>query len=452
MRPSRPDSVNPGNARLVALDLLVRIFNHGQLLSGLIDRHAGLAALTPRDRAFARLITTTVLRRKGQIDDLINRMLHHPLPAKPDALRHILRLGTAQLIFLCVPPHAAIDQTVTLTKRPPLHCFTSLVNAVLRRINRQGAALVAAQDAARLNLPDWLWESWVHAYGLQAARASAQAHLHPPPFDLTFLKPETPESITLRDQLSATASLKAGPLPTGSLRLAASPRSVENVPGYQQGIWQAQDAAAAIPARLILNALKGGRGCHILDLCAAPGGKTAQLAAAGADVTALDRSAQRLERLRANLNRLGLKANIITADALNWTPNHLFDGVLLDAPCSATGTLRRRPDVTWRKTPQLAQARTALQDALLDQAVHLVKPGGFLVYAVCSLQPEEGIERVNHLLATRADFTRRPISATEVGDPNFITPEGDLLTLPGQWAEQGGIDGFQAARLVKKTS
>ena len=449
MRPSHSDSSHPGTVRFVALDLLIRIFHRGQLLSTLIDRHSGLATLTPRDRAFARLITTTVLRRKGQIDDLINQMLHHPLPAKPTALRHILRIGVAQLIFLSVPPHAAIDETVTLTKQPHLNGFTPLVNAVLRRIDRQGAALVAAQDSTRLNLPDWLWESWVRAYGPQAARISAQAHLHPPPFDLTILKPEMLESIAAGDQGPPTAPFEGKYLPTGSLRLITPPQWVETMPGYHEGIWQAQDAAAALPARLILSALKGGNGCRILDLCAAPGGKTAQLAAAGAHVTALDRSARRLERLRANFDRLGLQADIVQADALNWTPDHPFDAVLLDAPCSATGTLRRRPDVTWRKTPQLAEARTALQDRLLDQAVNMVKPGGFLVYAVCSLQPEEGIERVNRVLATRPDFTRLPITVAEVGDPDFITTEGDLLTLPGQWAEHGGIDGFQAARLMK---
>ncbi len=443
MKPSHPDLPHPGNARRVALDLLIGVFDQGQLLSNLMDRHAGLASLRPRDRSFARLITTTVLRRKGQIDDLIDHMLHHPLPAKPTALGHILRLGVAQLIFLSVPPHAAIDQTVSLTKQPPLNGFTSLVNAVLRRIDRQGAALVTTQDPARLNLPDWLWKSWVDTYGLQAASVSARAHLEPPPLDVTFLNPTMAESII------KTKPFEGLYLPTGSWRLNKFPNSVEQLPGYDQGIWQVQDAAAALPARLILNALDDGTRCHILDLCAAPGGKTAQLAAAGACVTAIDRSARRLERLRTNLDRLGLKARIITADALNWTPEHLFDAVLLDAPCSATGTLRRRPDVTWRKTPQLARERTTLQDRLLDHAINLVRPGGVLVYAVCSLQPEEGIERVNHLLAAQPDCTRLPITATEVGDPDFITPQGDLLTLPGQWAEHGGIDGFQAARLVK---
>jgi 16S rRNA (cytosine967-C5)-methyltransferase len=385
-----------------------------------------------RDRAFARQIVATTLRRKGQIDDLLARCLEK-LPPAP--VEDLLRVAVAQLLFLDVKPHAAVDSAVELAKTLGFAPLGKLVNAVLRRLATEGPGWVAQQDPGPMNAPDWLWRTWVAAYGEKAAREIAAAHLEDPPLDLT------PAGQT---EMWAQR-LEAEVLFTGSLR-RPSGGSVTALPGFEQGGWWVQDAAATLPVRL----LAPHPGEHIADLCAAPGGKTAQLAAAGAVVTALDRSARRLSRLQENLDRLTLSAELVAADASAWQPPRLFDKVLLDAPCSATGTLRRHPDVAWIKQPEDIGKLAAAQDRLLAAASRMVRPGGTLVFCTCSLQPEEGPARIERFLRSDARFRREPVEASEVGGlGELVSAEGDMRSLPCHLAEIGGMDGFFAARLYR---
>jgi 16S rRNA (cytosine967-C5)-methyltransferase len=422
------------NPRAIALQLLQAVLREARPLDEALAKHAGLAALEARDRAFARTLVATSLRRLGQIDGLLGHCLDRPLKAKLSEVADLLRLGACQIGFLGTPAHAAVSTTVALATSQQSAGYRGLINAVLRRLTREGAALVAAQDAARINTPDWLWQAWSAAYGAATARGIAEAHLADPPLDLTVR----------RDAEDWTARLGARLLPGGTLRLPPGAGEVGRLPGYAEGAWWVQDAAAALPARL-LGPVAGKR---VIDLCAAPGGKTAQLAAAGAEVTAVDRSAARLAQLDENLARLGLKAATVAADATEWHPAAPADAVLLDAPCSATGTLRRHPDIARLKQPEQVAALAALQDRLLRAAPAMIRPGGLLVYATCSLQPEEGPERIAALLQAGAPFERAPIGAAEVaGLGEAITADGDLRTLPCHLAEAGGMDGFYACRL-----
>jgi 16S rRNA (cytosine967-C5)-methyltransferase len=395
-----------------------------------------MAALEPRDRGFARLMAATVLRRLGQIDAAIAACLDKPLQPKARFARGLLRLGAAQLLFLGTPAHAAVDSTVSLAVGGQLAPYRGLINAVLRRLAREGAALVAAQDAARLNLPDWLGEPWRRDYGEAAVQAIAAIHAAEPPLDLSVAgRPE-----------DWAARLGATLLPTGTLRLPQA-GAVRELPGYDEGAWWVQDAAAALPARLLGDV----GGATVVDLCAAPGGKAMQLAAAGARVIAVDRSKPRMARLQDNARRTALAIDTVIADAAAWRPEAPVRHVLLDAPCSSTGTVRRHPDVAWLKSQADVDRMVPLQDALLDAAAAMLAPGGTLVYCVCSLQREEGPDRIAALLARNAGLARRPVAADEIGGlTELLTAEGDLRTLPCHLADQGGVDGFYAARLERK--
>jgi len=376
------DKKSPFLARAVALDLLEAVLRRGRPLDDAIPDHPGFAGLEVRDRAFARLLTATTLRRLGQIDVLINAALERPLPRKTQGVRDILRLGTVQLLFLDTPPHAAVATAVDLAQAREHGPHKKLVNPILRRLGRQGRALAEAQDAARLNTPDWLWEAWVKAYGEPACRRIAEAHLSEAPLDITVKE----------DAAGWAKKLDARILPAGSLRRPPG-GIVTDLPGFGEGAWWVQDAAAALP----VNLLGDIKGRSVIDLCAAPGGKTAQLANRGAVVTAVDRSGKRLARLRENLGRLGLTAELITADAATWRPSQLADMVLVDAPCSATGTIRRHPDVARLKKPDDVAELTGVQDRLLTAALEMTAPGGTVVYCSCSLQPQEGTERIEPL-------------------------------------------------------
>ena len=428
----------PDSARALARHLLRAILRERVPLDEAWSGAKGLARLQPRDRAFARLLVATVLRRLGQIDALVDHCLERPLKARHAEVRDLLRLGTAQLVFLGTPAHAAVSTTLDLATGQEVAGYKGLLNAVLRRMSREGADLAAAQDAVRLNTKKWLWESWRAAYGERTARAIAESHMAEPPLDLSLRDPEA------RDEWAE--ALKAQVLPAGSLRLPPGAGDVTKLPGYREGAWWVQDAAAALPVRL-MGHIKGKR---VLDLCAAPGGKTAQLAAAGAQVTALDISEDRLARLRENLARLGLEAETVIADAREWRPETPFEAVLLDAPCSATGTLRRHPDIAHLKGAKEVDSLTVLQDRLLANVMHMLAPSGTLVYATCSLQPEEGATRIEALLAFETALKRVPIGAQEIGGmKDAITPEGDLRTLPCHLGELGGLDGFYACRLQR---
>ncbi len=432
MPTSRQDHVvTKPDARAVALDLLQDVLRHQRRLDEAMARHPHWAELDSRDRGFARLLTATTLRRLGEINQALDMLISERLPPKAGAVTDALRLGACQLLFLGTPPHAAVGETVALVgSLGSLAVYKGLVNAVLRRLDRERPAT----DPAR-NLPAWLAESWRAAYGEATAQAIAAAHLQEAPLDLS-LKSE-PEFWAQR--------LGGELLPTGSLRLPLDSGPVESLPGYAEGAWWVQDAAAALPARLL------GRPRRVIDLCAAPGGKTAELLARGVEVIAVDRSVPRLARLEENLRRLGFHAAVVTADAATWRPEEPAEAVLLDAPCSATGTIRRHPDLPWLKRPADLAKLTALQDRLLANAVEMTKPGGSVVYATCSLQREEGIERIEALIAAGAPVERRPIRAEEVGGmAELLTPEGDLRTLPCHLAAKGGMDGFYAARLKRR--
>ena len=340
-------------------------------------------------------------------------------------MRLILRLGAAQLLLLDTPPHAAVATSVALARAQKLAPFAGLVNAVLRRVAEGGQGAMAELDAPRLDTPAWLWASW----GPQA-RAIAIAHQQEAPLDLTLLPgADVPDGGVV--------------LPTGSVRWPAGTR-VTDLAGFTQGRFWVQDAAAALPARL----LAAQPGECVADLCAAPGGKSAQLAATGAHVTSVEASERRLPRLRDNLARLGLAPTIVQADATVWRPAGLLDAVLLDAPCSATGTIRRHPDLPHLKRAGDLAALTAGQDRLIEAAAAMLQPGGRLVYAVCSLQDEEGQQRVQGL--ERFGLTPAPFTAAELAAlPEARTAAGALRTTPALWPELGGLDGFFCARFVK---
>ena len=426
----------PSDARAVAAHALGAILRKGRTLDQALDAASGLDALTSRDAAFARLLLLTTLRRLGQIDAFLAGLMDRPLPARRGAVQDLLRLGIAQLAFLETPAHAAVASTVALAQGARLSPYRGLVNAVLRRASREHRA-IATLDAPRLNTPDWLWNSWTEAYGEATCRAIAAAHLGEPPLDLS-------PAADSEDRIEALrVTLGAERLPAGTLRLRAA-GEVTRLAGYEAGQWWVQDAAAALPARL-LGPVAGKR---VLEIGAAPGGKTAQLAAAGARVVAIDRSAPRLARLRDNLARLGLNAEIVEADALDWCPPEPFDLVVLDAPCTATGTIRRHPDIPHLRGPADVDRLADLQGRLLAHTAAMVAPGGLLVYASCSLQPEECEQRVDTLLASSPEFARLPVRAGELeGLSEAVTTAGDLRTLPCHWAEHGGMDGFYAARL-----
>jgi 16S rRNA (cytosine967-C5)-methyltransferase len=307
---------------------------------------------------------------------------------------------------------------------------------VLKRAAREGKAISDTQDAAKLNTPDWLWKSWEKAYGGDTARRIAEIHLTEPPLDITVKS--DPE--LWAKELGGVA------LPMGSVRLRDA-RNITHLKGFNEGFWWVQDMAATIPARLLGDV----HDKRVIDLCAAPGGKTAQLASAGAKVQAVDRSKERIAMLKTNVHRLKLQAEYVTTDASKWMPAFAPDAILLDAPCSATGTLRRHPDVAWHRKPEDITRLRETQHELLLHALGILKPGGTLVYAVCSLQPEEGEQQIQQLLNERKDVNLLPVRAAELGLPaECVTSKGEIRTLPCHLSELGGMDGFYAARLNKK--
>lgn len=428
----------PGGARASAAHALGAILRRGRTFDQALTAAPALAALEPRDAAFARLLLLTTLRRLGQIDAFLAGLMEHPLPARRGAVQDLLRLGLCQLAFLGTSAHAAVASTVALARGQRLAPYRGLVNAVLRRAAREHEA-IAALDAARLNTPDWLWQSWQDAYGAAACRAIAEAHLGDAPLDLSPVAASPDEAAEL------AATLGARSLPGGTLRLGGA-GEVTALAGYEAGAWCVQDAAAALPVRL-LGPLAGRQ---VLEIGAAPGGKTAQLAGGGARVTAVDRAAPRIARLRQNLARLGLEAEIVEADALEWQPPAPTEVVLLDAPCTATGTIRRHPDIPHLRSPADVARLARSQRRLLARAAGMVAPGGLLLYASCSLQPEECAEQVEALLADAPGFARAPVRGDELpGLGEAVTPAGDVRTLPCHWPAEGGMDGFYVARLQR---
>jgi 16S rRNA (cytosine967-C5)-methyltransferase len=414
-------------ARAAALQVLSDVLRKRRPLDVALS---ATRALPPRDAAFARAIASETLRRFGQIETLVRQFVPKtPPPHKSGPTLEILFAGACELLFLNVPAHAAVDAANRLAQadNKAVH-FKSLINAVLRRVSREGAAVLAEQDAAVLNTPDWLWLRWSDAYGETVTRAIAEAHAVPAPVDIV-LKGD-------------------GPAPEGErlfgnvVRLRDRGR-VDALPGFDEGAWWVQDAAATLPARLLGDV----RGQSVIDLCAAPGGKTMQLAAAGAIVTSVDREAERIARVRENLARVKLNATVVQADVRDFEPEELAPFVLLDAPCTATGTIRRHPDLPWIKSASDVTLCEQGAGELLDAAGAMVAPSGLLVFAVCSLEPEEGVHQAEAFLHRNKAFVRVKVTADDVfGMGELISAEGDLRTLPCHLGDKGGIDGFYAAR------
>ncbi len=418
---TKPTQAPPQPARTTALALINAVLIKHRALEEALD--AVPRVVEPRDKAAAHRIAAAVLRRAGSLDAALEPFLRRN---PPDEVRNALRLAAAELLLLGTPAHAAVNGAVGLVPRP----FAGLMNAVLRKVAEAGPAALEGLDAERLDTPGWLYSAWQQAYGT-GVRSIAAAHWVEAPLDLTLAPgAEAPEG---GEQLS-----------TGSWRYPAGTRVTE-LTGFAEGKFWVQDAAAALPARL----LNPRPGELIADLCAAPGGKTAQLAAAGATVVAVERETRRIARLRENLARLNLTAQVVEADAAEWAPSERFDAVLLDAPCTATGTIRRHPDVPHLKRAKDVQTLAAAQARILANAAKLLKPGGRLVFATCSLQPEEGEA---HLAAAGAlGLTHHPFLPTELpGLAHALTRERALRTRPDYWTEKGGMDGFFAARFVKE--
>lgn len=431
-------------ARKTAARLLSAIIDAHTSLDGLTDTEGGhpqYRALDVRDRALVRAILTTALRFRVTIEKLIERELDRPLPGNAHALSHILHVAAAQILFLDIPDSAAVDLAVSHAKGDPrTGRFGGMVNGVLRALARAKATALPETLAATVDAPDWFCERLVHAYGNEKAAAILAAH-----------RVEAPTDFTVRAEPEKWAARLDGiVLPTGTVRVERLSAPVPDLPGFGEGAWWVQDAAAALPARLLGNAA----GMRVADLCAAPGGKTAQLVSAGARVTAVDISANRLKRLAANLGRLGLEAEIVTADLMKYQPSQPFDAVLLDAPCSSTGTVRRHPDVPWTKTPDDIEKLAEVQFRLLGRAMELVRPGGRVVFSNCSLDPAEGEALLERFLAGTQSVKLDPIRPGEAaGIAPFVTARGTLRTtqadLDLETPALSGMDGFFAARLVR---
>ena len=391
--------------------------------------------LSRRDRAFCFNLVLTTLRRRGQIDDLINSCLERPLGTKGERAMILLRLGVAQIAFLDVKPYAAVDTSVKLAESRKLVHYKKLINAILRKVAKEGVAVVQRQNAEKLNTPVWLWKTWKKVYGSAACYNIAKAHQTQPPLDITVKKdPEAwATKLSGTNIFGNTVRLKHG-------------QYIEGLQGYSEGDWWVQDLAASIPVMLFGNV----RNLCVADLCAAPGGKTAQLLSRGAKVIALDWSHRRVDILEQNMKRLKFEPNIIVEDACNWQPKQPLDAVLIDAPCSSTGTVRRNPDIFYTKTKKDVEKLVGTQIALIRAAQKIVKKGGVIVFSTCSLLPQEGPDLIESVLIEDKTLSRSPISAEELGlMPGSVTETGDLRTLPFHYGNFGGMDGFYAVRLIR---
>jgi 16S rRNA (cytosine967-C5)-methyltransferase len=422
-------------SRLSALLTLTEILSRKTNLNSTFEKIAYRHDLIGRDRNFALNLVATTLRNLGVIDYMLNKALHRPLAKKKADTQNILRLGICQLLILKTPAHAAISTSVDLVKYIPNQGTKDLVNAVLRSLDKKGPPTMLGLEFEKLNIPSWLWESWAKEFGDTICLKIANASLR-----------EAPLNITVKSNPKYWASrLKGQVTETGSLSMRST-GPVNSLPGYREGCWWVQDAAASLPIRLLGNISN----LNIADICAAPGGKTAQLAALGAIVTAVDKSKKRLGRLSTNLDRLGLSATIIAKDIMSWEPKTLFDAVLLDSPCSGTGTLRRRPDILRTREKADIEVLKKVQYQLLSHVSKYVKIGGKLVYCVCSIQPEEGPLHIKNFLENNPNYEQEPIQPAEIGGPKeIITHDGYLRTLPFYLSEHGGMDGFFAVRFTR---
>jgi 16S rRNA (cytosine967-C5)-methyltransferase len=435
--------------RAIAFDIINTTLQSRQPFDAAFNQHPRINKLEPRDRNLAYNIVITTLRHLGQVDDIIDQCLTKGLPPKAEFARTILRIGICQLLFLNIPAHAAVDTSVKLAVQQRQGVYKKLINAILRRVDRESAKLLESQDAERLNTPDWLWNSWITAYGEETTRNIAKAHLKIPALDLWVKSEPKLWAQKLGGQI----------LPTGGVRLPSA-TNVTGLDGFKEGAWWVQDAGASLPVQLFGDNL---REKNIADICAAPGGKTAQLILAGAEVIALDRSEKRLKILTENLKRLSFFPEIVCEDAVVWQPKKLLDGVLIDAPCSATGTIRRHPDIKYLKNNKVIFQTHQVQLRLLKAATKMIKPDGQIVFSTCSLQPEEGSKVIDVFLSEYSNWQRKSIPPKIMQNHSeFITSAGDIRTLPfhlnnydtrehsQDHKNMGGMDGFFSTCLIRK--
>jgi 16S rRNA (cytosine967-C5)-methyltransferase len=432
------------SARLAATTLLTRVIDDRRNFDALCDHQHGIGqflSLDRRDQGLARAIVVSALRHRNHIDAVIAKAVDRAPPKRARLLLHTLHVAIAQILFLDVADSAAVDLAVTAIgndKRTTR--FKGLANAVLRRVVREKEKFTSNKFAQFDLLPKWFSKSLRKDYGKKKSELIAQSLALRPSIDIT----PKGDPKTLAEKLGGTV------LPLGSLRLQTQD-AVTQLAGFEEGEWWVQDAAASIPAKLI----SAPEGSRVLELCAAPGGKTAQLANAGFNVTALDISKPRLARLQDNLDRLNFKADLVEADILEWEAPELFDAVLLDAPCSSTGTACRHPDVMWTRSAEEITELAQLQFQLVMKAFEFIKPGGQLVFSNCSMMKEEGEDLLVKLLAVRDDLALSKITADEIGDRNdLINGQGALRSLPSDLAiidqpALGGMDGFFACRFIK---
>ncbi|MFD0916714.1 RsmB/NOP family class I SAM-dependent RNA methyltransferase [Pseudahrensia aquimaris] len=445
-------------ARVAAAQVLTRVIDDKRGLDGLLDTRHGPQAyrdLSEQDQGLVRAIVTTALRHRGEIDYAFDRLMDRKPPKKARHLHHTLHVAAAQILFMDVPESAAVDLAVTsLSQEPRSVRFSSLGNAVLRRMAREGGKLFSRMDAgarAKLNMPPWLWSRLKKGYGQERAEKSALMHMIEPVLDITVK--ENPEN---------WAEKLGGVVLAGNSIRTGRKGSISEWEGYEDGAWWVQDFAAHLPVHLMGNVA----GKRVLDLCAAPGGKTAQLIAAGANVTAVEQSHDRLERLALNLKRLGMGADLVQADMMEWQPALPFDCVLLDAPCSSTGTIRRHPDVQWTKSKEDVAALAELQAAMVRRAADFLQPGGQLLFSNCSIDRTEGEDVVAALIKDMPSLKLQPFSADDVfGRAELVNGQGTVRTLPCHLdqvepPEAGdgealdprayqGMDGFFAARFER---
>lgn len=424
-------------ARVAATRILAAVLEKKTSLDGMLDSENGnpvYRALSLADRALVRAIVNSALRHLPRVEAALSMLLDGPLPQGARSLHHVLVVGAAQMLYLDVPDHSAVDLAVEQAHRDPRNRrFVKLVNAVLRRLGREKADIEQAIAQVPV-LPDWFYARLVSAYSDETAERISEAQLTPSSIDLTVKA----DPALWAEKLGGTL------MPNGSVRLGEFEGQIPSLEGFAEGAWWVQDLAASMPVRLMGDV----SGKRVADLCAAPGGKTAQLALAGAKVTALDQSGNRLRRLRENLDRLGLHAETVEVNMMKYQPEQLFDAVLLDAPCSSTGTLRKHPDVCWTKDENDIAKLATLQGQMLRHALTLVDSGGIVVFSNCSLDPSEGEAMIAQVLAENPGIER--VAVRKEDWPSMeaaITAEGDLRTTPDMF---GGVDGFFSSVLRKK--
>lgn len=433
-------SMKPGlEARIAATRILAAVIDRKTSLDGMLDPEHGNPAFLPlndADRGLVKAILQSALRHLPRIDAIIGQLLDNPLPEGARSLHHLLVVAAAQMLYLDVPDHSAVDLAVEQAGGDPRsRRFAKLVNAILRRIGREKSALLASVEDLPC-MPEWFMQRLTDVYGEEHALAIAASQLEPPTIDLTVKS----------DAIGWAERLGGQIMPSGSIRLDRFRGSIPSLEGFDEGAWWVQDAAAALPAQLFGD-LSGKR---VADLCAAPGGKTAQLVMAGGNVLAVEQSKSRLKRLEGNLARLALSAEIRCVNLLAMDAAESFDAILLDAPCSSTGTTRRHPDVLWTKDLSDITKLASVQEGLLRHALTLLKPGGRLVFSNCSIDPTEGEDVVSRVLADDAGLQLVPINPADwPGLETAITPKGEFRTTPAMLPDLGGLDGFYAAVIAK---